>query len=81
MTYLDPVEVVSARVTEVPHSGRTQSGYGGNLPTPYLLTLPDGRERRVRAMCYGNAATHFIRVAGEDVYLDFDLAPYVTEVK
>lgn len=59
------------KITEVewgilPMSGRTASGYGGALPTHYLVRIDTDKVwRRVRVMCYGNASTPYITVAGK----------------
>jgi hypothetical protein len=52
-----------------PLAGQTVSGYGGKLPTRYRLTYA-GRNRRVYAMCYGNAASLFVIVGGAVAHLD-----------
>lgn len=54
---------VEHRETETPLSGRTQSGYGPRLTTPYMVKWA-GRWRRVYAACYGNAASHYIGKPG-----------------
>jgi hypothetical protein len=51
------------RETELPQSGRTVSGYGAKLPTPYMVKR-FGKWRRVYAACYGNAASHYIGKPG-----------------
>lgn len=72
--HLDYTEIVSARIENGggyrQGFNRPASGYGGKLVTPYMLTLSDGRERRVYAMQYGNGASVYVRRAGEDVFLD-----------
>lgn len=50
---------VPHRETEAPLSGRTASGYGHAIPTPYLVQWA-GRWRRVYICQYGNAGTAFI---------------------
>lgn len=50
---------VEMRETDAPRSGATVSGYGAALPTRYMVKWA-GRWRRVRAACYGNAATLYI---------------------
>lgn len=50
---------VEMRETDVPRSGATVSGYGAALPTRYIVKWA-GRWWRVRAACYGNAATLYI---------------------
>lgn len=46
--------------------------YGRKLRTPYVATCADGRARRVWAICYGNAASHYIVVGGRRVFLGID---------
>lgn len=70
ITYLDSSRVARVHVTDEPTYNRTVTGYGGKLPTPYMLTLDDRRKRRVYAMCYGNAASLYVIVAGSNVFLD-----------
>ena len=53
-------EAVAVRESKAPRSGQTQSGYGSKLPTPYEVRR-NGRWQRVYAICYSNAATHYIR--------------------
>ena len=77
VTYTDPARVVeTARDGAAPTSGRTVSGYGGRLPTPYRVWYrgDDGRIRwyRVRVMQYGNAGTAYIVVGGRVLVLDTD---------
>ena len=49
--------------TETPWHGRTVSGYGSRLPTPYMVRH-NGKWRRVYAACYGNAASFYIGKPG-----------------
>lgn len=51
------------RVTETPRAGRTVSGYGCKLPTPYMVQV-HGRWRRVYVCQYGNAGTAYIGKPG-----------------
>jgi hypothetical protein len=53
----------------LPMKGQTVTGYGGAIPTVYLLRLKDGRTRRVKAMCYGNSASYYVHVGGQDALL------------
>lgn len=57
----EPRQTVSVDVREAPEprSGRTASGYGPRLPTPYQVKW-EGRWRRVYVACYGNAGTAYI---------------------
>ena len=53
---------------------RTVSGYGAKIPTRYMVRVLDvaqpGRWRRVYAAVYGNSASLYITVEGQDLYLD-----------
>jgi hypothetical protein len=69
--YTDSQLVTDVRVTSVPRSGQTVSGYGGKVPTPYMLKYA-GIWHRVYAMAYGNSASVYIIVKGEDFFLDTD---------
>ena len=64
MIYLDHNAIVASKVTDVPMSGRTLSGYGNSLPTCRMVKLANGRWYRVRAICYANAASHYIEQRG-----------------
>lgn len=69
VNYTDASKTESVLVTEAPTYGRTVTGYGGKIPTRYMLKYA-GRTRRVYAMAYGNSATLYIVVNGEDRILD-----------
>ena len=42
----------------------TQSGYGRQIPSPYVIKW-NGRWRRVYIACYGNASTCYIKQGSE----------------
>ena len=68
--HIDPTRVQDFKVTSVPMKGRTVSGYGGDIPTRYLLRY-GSQWYRVKVMQYGNGGgTPFITVKGEDTFLD-----------
>jgi hypothetical protein len=69
VTYTDPRHVTSVRVTPIPRHGQTVSGYGGAIPTRYLIRYL-GVWRRVRMMQYGNAGSAYVMVKGEPVFID-----------
>lgn len=52
-------ESVPIRETKEPRSGRTVTGYGRRLPTPYEVQV-NGRWRRVRCVCVSNVGTAYI---------------------
>jgi hypothetical protein len=51
----------AVRITEVPRSGRTSSGYGSRIPTQYMVRTVDQKWRRVYVVCYSNCATAYVR--------------------
>jgi hypothetical protein len=61
----EPRQTISVpfKVTDAPNHGRTQSGYGPKLPTPYMVQW-SGKWRRVYVACYGNAGTAYIGKPG-----------------
>lgn len=63
---LDSADV---RQTDVPWSGRTVTGYGGRIPTCYMIRHA-GRWHRVRVMVYGNAGSAYITVRGAIAYVE-----------
>lgn len=69
--YTDPKLVRDVRITEIPLSGHTASGYGGRIPTQYMLKYL-GRWRRVYSMVYGNSGSPYIQVGGQPAHLDID---------
>lgn len=69
--YTNPALITDVRITPVPHKGRTISGFGGAIPTRYMVRYM-GRWYRVRMMQYGNAGSAYIRVHGWDLFLDTD---------
>jgi len=66
-----PLLVTEYRVTDVPWSGRTVSGYGGAIPTRYMVRYAN-RWHRVRMMQYGNAGSAYITRQGQALFLDID---------
>ena len=68
VTYLDHDTIVASKLTEVPRSGRTVSGYGKRLATHRMVKLDrgngKGRWYRVYAACFGNASSCYVEVKG-----------------
>ena len=68
MIYLDHNAILAAKLTPVPRSGRTVSGYGRRLATQRMVMLDrgngKGRWYRVYAICYSNAASLYVNIAG-----------------
>jgi hypothetical protein len=71
VTYTNPDSVTDVRVTAIPRKGQTVSGYGGAIPTRYLIRYK-GVWRRVRVMVYGNSGSAYVMVKGEPVFIDTD---------
>ena len=71
VTYTNPDMVTDTRATVEPSYGRTVSGYGGKVPTRYMVQYA-GRWHRVYVAQYGNAGTAYIVHGGEDLVLDTD---------
>jgi hypothetical protein len=49
----------------VPQKGRTQTGYGGRIPTEYMIRWR-GRWHRVLCMIYSNSGTLYIHTNDPD---------------
>ena len=75
VVYLDPAMIRAAKTTPAPRN-RNVMGYGNAIPTPYMVKLdrgPRSQWQRVYAICYSNAASHYVKAgaAGKrflDVY-------------
>ena len=52
-----------AKKIDLPRSGRTATGYGSRIPSPWMVKL-HGRWRRVYVAQWGNAGTAYIGTAG-----------------
>jgi hypothetical protein len=66
-----PLLVTDYRVTVVPRSGQTVTGYGGAIPTRYMVRYAN-RWQRVKVMSYGNSGSAYIHTGGRDLFLDVD---------
>ena len=66
----ETVTAIKRVTTDMPHSGRTTSGYGSKLPTRYMIHVGN-RWRRVYAICWGNASTCYIVKNGEKIIVDW----------
>jgi hypothetical protein len=67
----DPGMVAGVKVTPVPWHGRTITGYGGKLPTGYMIRYGT-RWHRVYMWQYGNSGVPYIVRGGIDLVLDSD---------
>ena len=64
--YLDGNMITAAKETATPRN-RNEKGYGRAIPTRHMVKLdrgPRSRWQRVYAICYSNAASHYVK-AGE----------------
>jgi hypothetical protein len=70
IAYTDAGSVEAVRVeSEAPRYGVSASGYGGKIPTRYMLKYA-GKWRRVYMAQYGNSGSPYIVVAGADHWTD-----------
>jgi hypothetical protein len=69
INYSDPGMVTGMKATKEPGYGRTVTGYGGKLPTRYMVQY-GGRWRRVYMMQYGNSGSAYIVHGGSELFLD-----------
>lgn len=67
--YTDTSLVTEVKATQQPTYGQTADGYGGKIPTRYMVRYA-GRWRRIYAMAYGNSASLYVVVGGQDLHLD-----------
>src|SRR5262245_66019824 len=65
--YIDPAEVSDVKETDPPVN-RSITGYGNRIPTAWMLKIA-GRWRRVYAICYSNAASYYVRMRAERLFL------------
>lgn len=78
--YTDPALVTAVKIVPAPYSGRTATGYGGQIPTAYMIRYRR-HWHRVYAAVYGNAAAIYIHSLGTDLYLDTDTEHSLWEAK
>ena len=73
--YLDENMIQCAKKTEAPRN-RNALGYGNAIPTEYMIKLdrgPRSQWQRVYAICYSNAASHYVKAsAAGRRFLDAD---------
>lgn len=70
VAYLDNDLVSAIKITDAPPN-RSATGYGGRIPTRYMLRLGK-RWHRVYMMQYGNAGTPYVRTKGGDRVLEIE---------
>lgn len=71
LSYTDRNLVTRVKVEAAPRSGQTVSGYGGAIPTRFMVRY-DGRWHRVYMMQYGNSGSPYIKSGGQVLHLDID---------
>lgn len=68
-----PGGIIIAATRDAPSPARrSKSGYGSKLPTSTMVTLEDGKARRVYVRIYGNVGTPYVLVKGEEWILSPD---------
>ncbi len=71
LTYTDRKLVSQVKVEAAPRSGQTVSGYGGAVPSRFMVKY-DGRWHRVYMLVYCNSGSPYIKKNGETLHLDND---------
>lgn len=69
VTHTDPAAIADVKITAVPRSGHTVTGYGPAVPTRYMVRIGT-RWHRVRMAQYGNSGSAYVTRGGADYYLD-----------
>ena len=65
--YLEDLDILDIEVTAKPLNNSV-SGYGGKIPTEYLLHIGK-RSYRVYAICWSNAASFYVTINNERLFL------------
>ena len=60
------------RIDVLPRKGRTVSGYGDAMPTPYMLYV-GGYWYRVKVVNYANSGSAYVTIKGQRHYLSSDV--------
>jgi hypothetical protein len=71
IVYLDDAQVHEVKIEPAPASAANWNGYGGKVPTRYMLKY-NHRWHRVYMMQYGNAGTPYIVSRRTDLILSND---------
>jgi hypothetical protein len=63
--------VLDVTATDSTPLSRSASGYGRKLPTRFTVRVAEdpSRERKVWAICYSNAASFYVVVRGQDLFI------------
>lgn len=69
--HTDPTLVTAHRITLHTPASPSRSGYGGKIPTRYMINYA-GRAYRVYMMQYGNSGSAYIKALGKTLFLDTD---------
>jgi hypothetical protein len=81
ISYIEPKDIVSAREAPLQFSGANGDGYGSKIATCYMLRRGcTGREHRLYAVCYSNAASFYIRTKDGDLFLSGESEDRVREL-
>lgn len=79
VTYTNHDLAQEVKVTTVPMKGQTISGYGGNIPTQYMVKY-NGYWHRVKVMTYGNSGSPYIESHGGILFLDVTTESYLSRI-
>lgn len=77
VAYTDPGFVISATHSPIDEYRM----YGPKLRTRWMVRCADGRTRRVYGMQYGNAASVYVVVGGQDVFLSIEAESILGKVR
>ncbi|GAA4648123.1 hypothetical protein GCM10023116_03870 [Kistimonas scapharcae] len=66
--YVKDYYVEAAKVDNEGYTGHDEDGYGANIKSPYMLKY-HRRWRRVFAMCFSNASSHYIKEGSKKLFL------------
>lgn len=80
LKHTDPKLVSHVKVEAAPRSGQTVSGYGGKIPTRYMVRYANVWHR-VYMMQYGNSGSPYIVKGGETLHLDIDTSYALEEIR
>ncbi len=75
VAYTDAAKVSGVKITDTPLTGYTVSGYGGKIPTRYMVRYQGSTGtfwHRVYVMNYGNAGTAYVKINGVRHVLDIE---------
>ncbi len=79
LKHTDRTMVSMVKVEAAPRSGQTVGGYGGAVPSRFMVKY-DGRWHRVYMMQYGNSGSPYIKKNGETLHLDIDTSYMLEDI-